>query len=186
MTRSQVAKRLGKSIATVRRLEKRRLLKPDVDDRGIHRFNAKKVEELAENYRDLVSLKTATSEWLRKQIEHQSDPNAPLNRFANAVKKEFKKKGDYSWQTPLRLLRHRTKRDFPILDELLVWVKDELKAEEKARYSYKKNKPEPSPFNSSATDDNDNDDPAVQNALGELLDELSPGLSEILGKFSKG
>ena len=84
------------------------------------------------------------------------------------------------------MLRHRTKRDFPILDELLVWVKDELKKEEKAAlYSYKKDKYEPSPFSPSQAE-GDDPDPAVQNALGELLDELSPGLSEILDKFGKG
>src|SRR5690349_13236282 len=46
LTRAQVAKRLGKSIATVRRLEGH-ALHPTRDERGIHRFDRAEVDQLA-------------------------------------------------------------------------------------------------------------------------------------------
>jgi len=46
MTRKQVAQRLGKSLATVRRIEGV-LLHPTQDARGVHRFNCDEVEALA-------------------------------------------------------------------------------------------------------------------------------------------
>jgi hypothetical protein len=46
MTRQQVAKRLGKSLATVRRLEGSRL-HPVADTRGVHHFDPDEVEALA-------------------------------------------------------------------------------------------------------------------------------------------
>jgi archaellum component FlaD/FlaE len=46
LTRSQVAKRLGKSVATVRRIEGV-LLAPVQDARGVYRFNADDVDDLA-------------------------------------------------------------------------------------------------------------------------------------------
>lgn len=46
MTRKQVARRLGKSIATVRRIEGV-LLHPTRDERGIHHFEPDEVEALA-------------------------------------------------------------------------------------------------------------------------------------------
>ena len=51
MTRKQVADRLGRSIATVRRLEVT-LLHPHRDARGVHHFDRNEVEQLA---RDLNS-----------------------------------------------------------------------------------------------------------------------------------
>jgi hypothetical protein len=56
MTRQQVARRLGKSLATVRRLEGA-LLHPTRDSRGIHRFDNEEVEALAHSIeRGQVSL----------------------------------------------------------------------------------------------------------------------------------
>lgn len=46
MTRAHVARRLGKSIATVRRLEGTEL-HPKVDDRGVNRFDPNEVERIA-------------------------------------------------------------------------------------------------------------------------------------------
>ena len=46
LTRAAVAKRLGRSIATVRRLEGNEL-HPWTDERGVHRFDAAEVDELA-------------------------------------------------------------------------------------------------------------------------------------------
>lgn len=48
MTRKQVARRLGKSVATVRRLEGH-LLHPSRDSRGIHRFDPNEVESLVQD-----------------------------------------------------------------------------------------------------------------------------------------
>jgi len=46
MTRKQVASRLGKSVATVRRIEGV-LLYPTRDSRGVHRFDVSEVDALA-------------------------------------------------------------------------------------------------------------------------------------------
>jgi len=51
MTRRQVAKRLGKSLATVRRLEGNRL-HPVRDVRGVHHFDPDEVEALAQDVLD--------------------------------------------------------------------------------------------------------------------------------------
>ena len=61
MTRQQVATRLGKSLATVRRLEGVRL-RPVQDSRGVHRFDPDEVEALA---RDLASGQVALWQELR-------------------------------------------------------------------------------------------------------------------------
>jgi hypothetical protein len=50
LTRSGVAKRLGKSIATVRRMEGIELF-PTRDERGIHRFDPEEVERVARGER---------------------------------------------------------------------------------------------------------------------------------------
>jgi hypothetical protein len=61
MTRQQVAKRLGKSLATVRRLEGVRL-RPTQDSRGVHHFDPDEVEALA---RDIDSGSVALWQELR-------------------------------------------------------------------------------------------------------------------------
>lgn len=48
MTRRQVARRLGKSLTTIRRIEGV-LLHPNVDSRGVHRFDSTEVESLAQD-----------------------------------------------------------------------------------------------------------------------------------------
>jgi hypothetical protein len=50
LTRSQVARRLGKSLATVRRLEGSSL-HPSRDDNGVHWFDESEVQRLADNRR---------------------------------------------------------------------------------------------------------------------------------------
>jgi Helix-turn-helix domain len=55
MTRQQVAKRLGRSVATVRRLEGGRL-RPTQDSRGVHQFDPDEVDALA---RDVESGRVA-------------------------------------------------------------------------------------------------------------------------------
>jgi|GEM_PF-2169693 len=51
LTRSQVAKRIGRSLATVRRLEGS-ALHPEVDSRGIHRFDEREVAAVARSVKD--------------------------------------------------------------------------------------------------------------------------------------
>jgi hypothetical protein len=65
LTRSEVARRLGKSIATVRRLEYR-VLFPVRDARGVHRFDESDVERAR---RDPASLRLfARSQWLEDKV----------------------------------------------------------------------------------------------------------------------
>lgn len=47
LTRSQVAARLGRSLATIRRLEGKEL-HPEKDGRGVNRFDAEEVQEVAQ------------------------------------------------------------------------------------------------------------------------------------------
>lgn len=53
LTRAQVARRLGKSIATVRRLEGV-ALHPVIDDEGVHRFDETEVERLVDRRRGVA------------------------------------------------------------------------------------------------------------------------------------
>ena len=48
MSRRQAARRLGKSLTTIRRIEGV-LLHPDVDSRGVHRFREEDVDRLADD-----------------------------------------------------------------------------------------------------------------------------------------
>jgi hypothetical protein len=65
LTRAEVAKRLGKSIATVRRLEYR-VLYPERDERGVLRFDEADVERAR---RDPDSLRVyARSRWLEEKV----------------------------------------------------------------------------------------------------------------------
>lgn len=50
MTRSEVAKAIGRSIATVRRMEGKELT-PEVDGQGVHHFDEDEVEAVAESLR---------------------------------------------------------------------------------------------------------------------------------------
>jgi hypothetical protein len=67
LTRSKVAQRLGRSIATVRRLEGT-ALHPEKDGRGVHRFAPEEVEELALRYNQSEpdSGSTLRTQWLRQ------------------------------------------------------------------------------------------------------------------------
>ena len=63
LTRSGVAKRLGKSIATVRRLEGRELF-PIVDTQGVHRFPNDQVQRLLLRLHAGDSISGARGDWL--------------------------------------------------------------------------------------------------------------------------
>jgi hypothetical protein len=58
LTRSQVARRLGRSIATVRRAEGK-TLHPTVDGRGVHRFDVTEVDALAAHLLETGTLEGA-------------------------------------------------------------------------------------------------------------------------------
>lgn len=51
MTRAEVARAIGRSIATVRRMEGKEL-NPEVDWQGVHHFDAEEVEAVAEELRE--------------------------------------------------------------------------------------------------------------------------------------
>jgi hypothetical protein len=70
LTRSQVAQRLGKSIATVRRLEGSSL-HPSRDRDGVHRFDAREVEWLVNGRRE-----TALTPWQRARPTEEQQGNA--------------------------------------------------------------------------------------------------------------
>lgn len=75
LTRSQVARRLGRSLATVRRAEGR-VLHPTVDVRGVHRFDAAEVDALAARL-----LETGT-------LEHSHDEGGYLDATQRATRKD--------------------------------------------------------------------------------------------------
>jgi hypothetical protein len=65
LTRSGVAKRLKKSIATVRRLEGSEL-NPTVDHRGVHRFSEDEVRRLKHKFQKGTVLPLARGAWLNR------------------------------------------------------------------------------------------------------------------------
>lgn len=74
LTRAQVAKRLGRSIATVRRLEGV-ALHPVLDSDGIHRFDPDEVERVAERGRVLPAgvggCDAARSRWFAAELDRR-------------------------------------------------------------------------------------------------------------------
>ena len=64
LTRAAVAKRLGKSIATVRRLEGKHLF-PFRDHRGVHRFSETQVDMVLDLMKSGTKLRGAQDEWLK-------------------------------------------------------------------------------------------------------------------------
>jgi hypothetical protein len=90
LTRSGVAKRLGRSIATVRRLEGRELF-PVVDKTGVHRFADDQVSRLVLRLRSGGSLDGARGDWLagrrpsranRQQLAHSTSAASNVNAIA--------------------------------------------------------------------------------------------------------
>lgn len=68
LTRAAVAKRLGKSIATVRRLEGR-VLFPIVDHRGVRRFHESQVEHVRLLMREGIAIPAARGAWLNERAK---------------------------------------------------------------------------------------------------------------------
>ena len=78
MTRKQVALRLGKSVATVRRIEGV-LLYPRRDARGVHRFDVSEVDALARRVKQgRVQLSNAFSS--TNSAAYQADTSEPCHR----------------------------------------------------------------------------------------------------------
>jgi septal ring factor EnvC (AmiA/AmiB activator) len=67
MTRGQVAKRLGKSVATVRRMEGREL-HPSRDRNGVFQFDPAEVERVAQGRGDHTGAHARRSSWLNDTI----------------------------------------------------------------------------------------------------------------------
>ena len=80
LTRIQVARRLGKSIATVRRLEGR-VLFPHRDWRGVHRFDEWEVERLQRNPDRLKQ--HARSRWFQRALEGRRARRPAKKRASN-------------------------------------------------------------------------------------------------------
>jgi hypothetical protein len=72
ITRAQVARRLGKSIATVRRLEGH-ALHPCLDDSGVHRFDPEEVERLRQE--GGTRTEPAAAEWLQVHGDRRGTVN---------------------------------------------------------------------------------------------------------------
>ena len=68
LTRNGVAKRLRRSIATVRRLEGR-VLFPMLDDLGVHRFREEEVDGIAAQLAAGRSVAAARGDWLQEWKE---------------------------------------------------------------------------------------------------------------------
>src|SRR5688572_10799787 len=75
LTRRGVAKQLGKSVATVRRLEGSEL-HPTADACGVHRFPRAQVERLRRRIRDGQAVSAARGEWLRGNSRGSARPGA--------------------------------------------------------------------------------------------------------------
>jgi hypothetical protein len=92
LTRAGVAKRLQRSIATVRRLEGRELF-PWRDARGVHRFNEGEVNALARAL-ELESVPAARGTWLRCRRSERSrfkpnlDAQSPVSTQLQGLRTE--------------------------------------------------------------------------------------------------
>ena len=83
LTRAGVAKYLGKSIATVRRLEGRDLF-PRVDKRGVHRFYETEVSCVRDRLRAGILVPAARGKWLRgsSRSKRRAPPEPTVNQQA--------------------------------------------------------------------------------------------------------
>lgn len=81
LTRAGVAKRLGRSLATVRRMEGTDL-HPDVDDRGIHRFDPAEVEEVARRDSSAAYSSPCMGEITAQDGEHDAAHAAAKQRIS--------------------------------------------------------------------------------------------------------
>jgi hypothetical protein len=78
LTRSAVAKKLCRSLATVRRLEGTELF-PWRDSRGVHWFDEADVERVAARFAR-ADVPSARGAWLRKRCGHSQNPPINANR----------------------------------------------------------------------------------------------------------
>lgn len=119
LTRAAVAKRLGKSIATVRRLEGR-ALHPTVDDNGVHRFSHEEVQDLAQRVRDGLVPLAARGAWLnRPRGTQQRRRGAALHGAMGALERAVTEAQQEVAMTALALLSNRELRRLSHLTEYL-------------------------------------------------------------------
>jgi hypothetical protein len=92
LTRIDVARRLKRSIATVRRLQEAGILDSEIDENGYHRFREEDVEELELNG---IPKWAAQSDWLRgdEPAEHGETPidwrhSAPMTNARRPVPRQ--------------------------------------------------------------------------------------------------
>jgi hypothetical protein len=73
LTRIEVARRLGKSVATVRRMEGT-MLHPRRDYAGVHRFDLKEIERVIETIRESTGGERRRSRWFgdRKELRDEA------------------------------------------------------------------------------------------------------------------
>lgn len=76
LTRAAVARRLGKSIATVRRLEAAGELNPDQGWRGVRLFDEDEVGELRQRFVDEGSVPAAHSRWFARNPGERPTPTS--------------------------------------------------------------------------------------------------------------
>jgi hypothetical protein len=81
LTRCQVARRLGKSIATVRRMEGHELASW-VDERGVHRFDLEQVEEAALSRGSGRTQSARLSGWLSNELTRRGENGADIKEPA--------------------------------------------------------------------------------------------------------
>ena len=88
LTRAGAARVLGKTVSTVRRLEGE-VLFPQVDARGVHWFDPRRVERVAERMRDF-RLRCAQGEYLRSREcrKRRRAPQSKLQRDNARLRKE--------------------------------------------------------------------------------------------------
>ena len=102
LTRASVAKRLKRSIATVRRMEGREL-HPWTDDRGIHRFDSHEVEQLAlaEHHQDQRDEFTAVADYapqVTRHRQHVEQLELDLSAAQEALRIEAQRSADLATQ----------------------------------------------------------------------------------------
>jgi len=124
LTRSGVAKRLGKSIATVRRLEGH-ALHPTVDGNGVHRFSDSQVRLLLQRIRSGESPEAAQGDWLSGVVPaRHRHRKAPLLEPASVERQLIDARQEVAITILELLLRHQP-RPNPVVIEYLAEIIDE-------------------------------------------------------------
>jgi len=116
LTRSAVAKKLGRSLATVRRLEGKELF-PWCDNRGVHWFDEADVERVAARLAR-GAVPAAQGAWLRKRRRHSHESAVDPRR------RETREPSDSV--ADLRAENERLRRELDDANSALADLADEL------------------------------------------------------------